>query len=188
MSILLKLFRIKKQSIRCELILLMISIGLLLNILLIHRILNCSSSNPLVENFLSKDLNIYSISTIERSRKALENFKQLLTNVISPNAYPWIWLPTDEYPSVPYQPTSLTNKNIPKSISNNSIIPQSIKKEINRVCQRLKTIDQIGGDIWCKLFSKCYIDTIATTTTLLDDNSTYIITGDIDLMWLRDSR
>jgi meiotically up-regulated gene 157 (Mug157) protein len=127
------------------------------------------------------------MSTIERSRNALEKLKQLLNSVMSPNDQPWIWTPTSEYPSVPYQPTSLLNQHIPKSIHNREIVPQSVRNEINRVCQQLKKANQIGGEIWCKLFTKCYADTLATTTTLLDDNSTYIITGDIDLMWLRDS-
>jgi meiotically up-regulated gene 157 (Mug157) protein len=37
------------------------------------------------------------------------------------------------------------------------------------------------------MFRKCYPNTLETTTSLLDDGTTYVITGDIDLMWLRDS-
>jgi len=136
----------------------------------------------------SKDLNNDPISTIERSKKALEKLKMLLSSVMSSNAESWIWSPSSEYPSVPYQPSSLLNQNIPKPIHNDKIIPESVHNEINRVCQRLNKAEKFGGEIWCKLFEKCYSDTIARTTTLLDDNSTFIITGDIDLMWLRDSR
>jgi hypothetical protein len=181
---------------RLEIICLMIFLSLILNIFSMNRIFHCSSilssSNQVKTVTIiskSKDLNNHPISTIERSRKALEKFKILLNNVMSSNDQPWIWSPTAQYPSVPYQPTSLLNQNIPKVIHNNiSIVPQSVKNEINRVCQRLHKANKIGGKIWCKLFEKCYADTLATTTTLLDDNSTYIITGDIDLMWLRDSR
>ena len=66
----------------------------------------------------SKDLNNNPISTIERSKKALENLKILLSSVMSPNAEPWIWSPSSEYPSVPYQPSSMLNENIPKPIDN----------------------------------------------------------------------
>lgn len=128
------------------------------------------------------------ISTIERSTKALEKLKSLLASVMSPNDQPWIWKPTKTYPSVPYQPTSLLNQHIPKSLYNTTRLPKSVTNEINRVCKRLKEADEIGGKIWCKLFQTSYADTLATTTTILDDNSTYIITGDINLMWLRDSR
>lgn len=177
-----------------EIIGVMIFVSLILNILSINRIFHCSSFSSLPEgksltiSSNPKDWNNQPISTIERSRKALEKLKILLNSVMSSNDQPWIWSPTAEYPSVPYQPSSLANQRIPKPIQNVPIVPQSVKDEINRVCQRLNNAEKIGGEIWCKLFTKCYADTLATTTTLLDDNSTYIITGDIDLMWLRDSR
>ncbi|CAF1040151.1 unnamed protein product [Rotaria sordida] len=190
-SILSKLIRIRTKYTRLELIGLIIFIGLLLNIFSLHYFFQCSSltNHEKSLSFISKskDSNNNPISTIERSRKALEKLKILLNSVMSSNDQPWIWLPTSEYPSVPYQPTSLLNQHIPKPINNHTIVPQSVKNEINRVCQRLNKANQVYGDIWCKLFTKSYADTLATTTTLLDDNTTYIITGDIDLMWLRDS-
>jgi hypothetical protein len=128
------------------------------------------------------------ISTIERSTRALEKLKHLLASVASPNDPPWIWIPTTQYPSVPYQPSSFLYKSIPKLLSNMTDLPQSVINQVNRVCNRLKQTNKSGGEIWCKLFNKSYTDTLATTTTILDDNSTYIITGDIDLMWIRDSR
>ncbi|CAF3898861.1 unnamed protein product [Rotaria sp. Silwood2] len=190
-TIVLKLIRIRIKYTRLELIGLMIFISLLLNIFSLNYIFQCSSlenhKKPLSFISKSKDLNNDQISTIERSRIALEKLKILLNSVISSNDQPWIWLPTSEYPSVPYQPTSLLNKHIPKAIHNTKIIPHAVKTEINRVCQRLNKANKIRGEIWCKLFTKSYADTLTTTTTLLDDNTTYIITGDIDLMWLRDS-
>lgn len=148
--------------------------------------------------FLSLTLNIYwvsrpfqstgPVSTIERSKKALERLRILLNSVTPTNAQPWIWFPTSQYPSVPYQPTPLSQENIPRPLAHLSVVPQSVNDEIDRVCQRLNRANTTRGETWCKLFRKCYADTLATTTTLLDDNTTYIITGDIDLMWLRDSR
>ena len=191
-SILLKPVANRTKYTRLEVIGLMVLISLTLNIYSINRVFQCSSTSDEVKPLLifpkSKDLNNNPISTIERSRKALEKLKVLLTSVMSPNDQQWIWSPTAQYPSVPYQPTSLLDQNIPKPIHNTLPLPQSVKDEMNRVCQRLNKAHKTGGEIWCKLFTKCYADTLATTTTLLDDNSTFIITGDIDLMWLRDSR
>mgnify|MGYP002675233407 CR=1 FL=1 len=38
-----------------------------------------------------------------------------------------------------------------------------------------------------KLFENCYPNTLATTTKILEDGSTFVFTGDIPAMWLRDS-
>ena len=37
------------------------------------------------------------------------------------------------------------------------------------------------------LFRQCYINTLETTVNLLNDDTTFVITGDIPAMWLRDS-
>lgn len=37
------------------------------------------------------------------------------------------------------------------------------------------------------LFRQCFLNTIETTVELLDDDTTFVITGDIPAMWLRDS-
>ncbi|MBI1256184.1 MAG: metal-independent alpha-mannosidase [Chloroflexi bacterium] len=37
------------------------------------------------------------------------------------------------------------------------------------------------------LFRQCYLNTLETTVNLLDDGTTFVITGDIPAMWLRDS-
>ena len=186
----LKPIRIKKLCTRLEFLCLMIGISFILNLLFLTRFVQYSLSleESLVCNSKSKDFNSDIISTIERSRRALEKLKILLSNVTSSNDPPWIWIPTNEYPSVPYQPTSLLNNSIPKFLYNITILPQSVQNEVNRVCKRLLEANKTSGEIWCKLFNKSYTDTLVTTTTILDDNTTYIITGDIDLMWLRDSR
>jgi meiotically up-regulated gene 157 (Mug157) protein len=38
-----------------------------------------------------------------------------------------------------------------------------------------------------RMFAKCFLNTLETTTELLDDGTTFLITGDIPAMWLRDS-
>ncbi len=37
------------------------------------------------------------------------------------------------------------------------------------------------------LFRQCYLNTLQTTVQLDDDGTTFVITGDIPAMWLRDS-
>jgi meiotically up-regulated gene 157 (Mug157) protein len=37
------------------------------------------------------------------------------------------------------------------------------------------------------LFRQCYLNTLETTTELVDDGTTFVFTGDIPAMWLRDS-
>lgn len=38
-----------------------------------------------------------------------------------------------------------------------------------------------------KIFQNCYLNTLDTTVKSMDDGTTYVITGDIPAMWLRDS-
>jgi hypothetical protein len=188
---LIKLIGRRKIRIRLELLCLTIGICIIFNMLFIPHFFQRSLPSELQQlriNSKSKNFNSDFITTIERSTRALNKLKQLLASVASPNDQPWIWTPTKQYPSVPYQPTSLLNQSIPKSLYKITNLPQPVTNEVDRVCKRLNQANKIGGEIWCKLFKKCYTDTLATTTTILDDNSTYIITGDIDLMWLRDSR
>ncbi len=37
------------------------------------------------------------------------------------------------------------------------------------------------------MFARCYVNTLETTVTLLEDGTTFVLTGDIPAMWLRDS-
>ena len=136
----------------------------------------------------SNELGQGAISSVERSKNALDTLKKLLDSVRSANSEPWIWTPSAQYPSVPYQPTLLSAHEIPQTLRNISIVPSGVNDEVDRVCQRLIRANESGGHIWCQLFRQCYSDTLARTSTLLSDDTTYIITGDIDLMWLRDSR
>lgn len=44
-----------------------------------------------------------------------------------------------------------------------------------------------NDDKLIKMFENCYTNTLDTTVKRLDDGTTYVITGDIPAMWLRDS-
>lgn len=87
---------------------------------------------------------------------------------------------------MPYQPTDPAKEPPPPKVlkSGNDVVPEAVLEEIDRVCDILESLNRSK---LAKMFENCYPNTLATTTSLLDDNSTYIITGDIDLMWLRDS-
>eukprot|EP01127_Copromyxa_protea_P009808 TRINITY_DN2339_c0_g1_i3.p1 TRINITY_DN2339_c0_g1~~TRINITY_DN2339_c0_g1_i3.p1 ORF type:complete len:564 (+),score=71.19 TRINITY_DN2339_c0_g1_i3:407-2098(+) len=62
--------------------------------------------------------------------------------------------------------------------------PPSIKKEIKRVCKILKAK---GRHTLCRIFEKTFPNTLETAVTMLHDGTAFVITGDIPLMWLRDS-
>ena len=181
----------RKVNLNLGLLCLIIGISFLFNLFFIlsyESLLPMNTKQSLLD-FRSINPLAGPMSTLERSAKALEKLKYLLASVSSSTDEPWIWTPGKDYPSVPYQPSSLSKQSaIPKVISNLKNLPQSVLNEADRVCKQLLQADEVGGKIWCKLFNRTYTDTLATTTQLLDDGSTYIITGDIDLMWLRDSR
>lgn len=59
-----------------------------------------------------------------------------------------------------------------------------------------KTVEEIAGEIAANLkenkklqrmFQNCFVSTAKTTTKFLDDGESYVFTGDIAAMWLRDS-
>jgi meiotically up-regulated gene 157 (Mug157) protein len=57
-----------------------------------------------------------------------------------------------------------------------------IKATIEEIQQRLAHLPQLA-----KMFAQCYPNTLETTISLLEDGSTFVVTGDIPAMWLRDS-
>ncbi len=59
-------------------------------------------------------------------------------------------------------------------------------KSVEQVIRDVKDKLQ-GQDRLSRLFEKCYTNTLHTTVRELADGSTYVITGDIPAMWLRDS-
>lgn len=61
-------------------------------------------------------------------------------------------------------------------------LPASITQFLNESDERLAHNPKLQ-----KLFRNCFPNTLETTTKLLDDGTTFVFTGDIPAMWLRDS-
>lgn len=61
-------------------------------------------------------------------------------------------------------------------------LPLSIENLLKQAEIKLKDNPKL-----LNMFKKCYVNTLQTTTKLLDDGSTFVFTGDIPAMWLRDS-
>ncbi len=66
-------------------------------------------------------------------------------------------------------------KNMEKKVS------ASIQNLVNQVKEKLGD-EQLG-----LMFENCFTNTLNTTVKRMEDNTTYVITGDIPAMWLRDS-
>ena len=68
-----------------------------------------------------------------------------------------------------------------------------MKAMIERIKERLMELeaDETNGRQWAGrvggLFETCYTNTLHTAVSRMEDGSTYVITGDIPAMWLRDS-
>ncbi|WP_338555625.1 glycoside hydrolase family 125 protein [Paenibacillus sp. KS-LC4] len=61
-------------------------------------------------------------------------------------------------------------------------LPQAVQQVLEEAEQKLAHRPKLA-----QLFKNCFPNTLETTTKLLDDGTTFIITGDIPAMWLRDS-
>lgn len=61
-------------------------------------------------------------------------------------------------------------------------IPNSVTVHIDEVAKNLKNNPKLE-----KLYRNCYPNTLETTAEILPDGSTFLYTGDIPAMWLRDS-
>ena len=61
-------------------------------------------------------------------------------------------------------------------------LPKSIQELILSLREKLKDEPEIVD-----MFERCYSNTLDTTVKKMEDGSTYVITGDIPAMWLRDS-
>ncbi|QHW33873.1 glycoside hydrolase family 125 protein [Paenibacillus rhizovicinus] len=60
---------------------------------------------------------------------------------------------------------------------------ETVFRKIEAISSSLKEIDPHMADV----FRNCYPNTLQTTVELLDDGTSFVITGDIPAMWLRDS-
>ncbi|GGA41697.1 glycoside hydrolase family 125 protein [Paenibacillus physcomitrellae] len=61
-------------------------------------------------------------------------------------------------------------------------LPQVIEQFLDKADQRLAAYPELR-----KLFRNCFPNTLETTTKRLEDGTTFVFTGDIPAMWLRDS-
>ncbi|WP_152392047.1 glycoside hydrolase family 125 protein [Paenibacillus guangzhouensis] len=61
-------------------------------------------------------------------------------------------------------------------------LPQAVQEALLEAEQRLAHRPKLS-----MLFRNCFPNTLETTTRLLDDGTTFVLTGDIPAMWLRDS-
>ncbi|MBD2845969.1 glycoside hydrolase family 125 protein [Paenibacillus sp. IB182496] len=61
-------------------------------------------------------------------------------------------------------------------------LPPSIAAELTAARERLT-----GRPALQRLYANCFPNTLQTTTKRMDDGTTFVITGDIPAMWLRDS-
>ncbi|XEC93744.1 glycoside hydrolase family 125 protein [Paenibacillus tarimensis] len=62
------------------------------------------------------------------------------------------------------------------------VLPQAVKRVLEQAEVKLAHRPRLLGQ-----FRNCFPNTLETTTKLLDDGTTFVITGDIPAMWLRDS-
>jgi meiotically up-regulated gene 157 (Mug157) protein len=56
-----------------------------------------------------------------------------------------------------------------------------LEREINGISGKIKN-PKVR-----QMFLNCFYSTLKTTTEIMEDGTTYIFTGDIPAMWLRDS-
>ena len=62
------------------------------------------------------------------------------------------------------------------------ILPQAVREQIVEVEDKLADRPKLA-----RMFRRCYPNTLETTTERVDDGTSYVFTGDIPAMWLRDS-
>ncbi len=62
------------------------------------------------------------------------------------------------------------------------ILPECIDQKVNEVRAALAHRPELA-----RMFAECFPNTFATTIDCLADDTTFVITGDIPAMWLRDS-
>ncbi len=63
---------------------------------------------------------------------------------------------------------------------------QDMRESICRILERVKFVFAEEPHIY-EMFRNCYTNTLNTTVRSMEDGTTYVITGDIPAMWLRDS-
>lgn len=64
-----------------------------------------------------------------------------------------------------------------------STVPTSVQQFMDDMTKRA----EVENPRWAEIFNKCFANTLLTTVKRFDDGSTFLLTGDIPAMWLRDS-
>lgn len=62
-------------------------------------------------------------------------------------------------------------------------VPTSVQQFMDDMTKRAEA----ENSRWAEIFNKCFANTLLTTVKRFDDGSTFLLTGDIPAMWLRDS-
>ena len=63
----------------------------------------------------------------------------------------------------------------------------AIPKSVSDFLQRITDLCGTEHADWAENFNACFADTLTTTVTRHDAGPTFLLTGDIPAMWLRDS-
>ena len=63
----------------------------------------------------------------------------------------------------------------------------AIPKSVSDFLQRITDLCGTEHAAWAENFNACFADTLTTTVKRHDDGTTFLLTGDIPAMWLRDS-
>lgn len=62
-------------------------------------------------------------------------------------------------------------------------VSTELKKYMEKICDQARA----GNPRWAEVFHECFLNTLETTIERLEDGTTFVVTGDIPAMWLRDS-
>lgn len=68
-----------------------------------------------------------------------------------------------------------------------SVSSSSYKALFELVGRISRQLEVSNSSQLAQMFRQCYLNTVETTTEILDDQTTFVFTGDIPAMWLRDS-
>ena len=62
---------------------------------------------------------------------------------------------------------------------------EALRQEVNMLAEELA--EKLEDGKLKEMFRRCFVSTAATTARFLPEGRAYVITGDIEAMWLRDS-
>ena len=62
-------------------------------------------------------------------------------------------------------------------------VSTELRKYMEKICDQARAVNPR----WAEVFHECFLNTLETTIERLEDGTTFVVTGDIPAMWLRDS-